>query len=162
MILYWLKYILVKFIIEGLFLIISIPLFPVAYLLKHKAGVNIPPFKWMMNDTEDGDFGDANWRAERGITKDSFWVAWIWWWRNSNWNFKHLITPKQGKITDVRVITEEVPPALSWVIQNERGTNHVYFKQGGQLNGRYSFTNNYINLMMGSEKRYIFKLRRSK
>lgn len=157
----WIDWFIVKCILEGAFFIFSLPLMPIAFSLKHDFRINIPPFKWMLNDTKDGDYGAQWWKDKHGIKKDSFWTAYRWWLRNSNWNFKLLFkTPPTGEI--IKVISNEVKSPLFWVNQKHRGTNHAYYWADKRLWPRYSFTNNVLNVYMGVESRYILKVRRSK
>lgn len=163
-ILFWIRFFIIKIVIEGTFLICSIPLVPVAFLLKHKFGINVPPFKWMLNDTIDGDYGDPNWLNRMGL-EPGLWSAFRWWWRNPVWNFKLLFAPKShAESTIIKVFKHEVGPTpFMWVRQDLRGTNHLYYIIDGTLYGRFSYCNDYINIYLGiGGRRHILKIRRSK
>ena len=115
----------------------------------------------MLNDTEDGDYA-PNWFLIKNNLKPNLYSAFWWWWRNPVWGFKYLLIPNQGIFENIYIIkfdstTKNVQP---WVTKTERGTNHFYGTVNGQFNGRYSFTNNKYNIMLGHDTRYILKFRR--
>ena len=115
----------------------------------------------MLNDTKDGDYG-AEWFLIKNKLKPGLYSAFLWWWRNPVWGFKYLLIPEQGQFKDIHIITfkSTTSTVQPWVNKEERGKNHFYGTVNGQFNGRYSFTNNKYNLMMGHDKRYLFKYRR--
>jgi len=173
-ILFWVRFALIK-LLELVFILFSFfsSLVIIAHFLKHVLKVNVIPFKWMLNDTEDGDYG-AEWFLEYINTKNiptllglitikkGLYSAFWWWWRNPVWKFKYLLIPNQGSFRGIHIIkfdstTKNVQP---WVTKTERGTNHFYGTVNGQFNGRYSFTNDSYNIMLGHDTRYIFKYRR--
>lgn len=160
---FWLRFAGIK-LIEGIFFLFSLPFFIPAFLLKHKLKINIPPFKWMLNETEDGDFGDEPWRKRNGLKDGSFKTFLLWWFRNPNWNFKLLFKPKNhANNTVFQVIKNDVGDPFHWMEQDERGTNFLYYEIDGTIYSRYSHTNKVFNIQAGSAGlRYNLKIRKSK
>ena len=161
-ILFWIRFASIK-LLELVFILFSFftGLVIIAHFLKHVLKVNVIPFKWMLNDTEDGDYA-PNWFLIKNNLKPNLYSALWWWWRNPVWGFKYLLIPNQGSFRGIHIIkfdstTKNVQP---WVTKTERGTNHFYGTVNGQFNGRYSFTNDSYNIMLGHDTRYIFKYRR--
>ena len=91
------RWFLVKFFgfISGLVII--------AHILKHVFKVKTK--FWLLNDTEDGDYG-ADWWLEREGLKPSLYSAFRWWWRNLAWNYLLLKTPywDGGNAEEFRVL----------------------------------------------------------
>jgi len=173
-ILFWIRFTFIK-LLEVVFILFSFfsGAVIIAHFLKHVLNINIIPFKWMLNDTEDGDYA-PDWFLEYINTKNiptlwglitikrGLYSAFWWWWRNPVWGFKHLLVPRQGQFKNLHIVTfnSTTSTVQPWVNKEERGKNHFYGTVNGQFNGRYSFTNNKYNLMMGHDKRYLFKYRR--
>ena len=161
-ILFWIRYTSIK-LLEVVFILFSFfsGAVIIAHFLKHVLKINVIPFKWMLNDTKDGDYG-AEWFLIKNKLKPGLYSAFLWWWRNPVWGFKHLLVPRQGKFKNLHIITFEstTENVLWWVNKKHKGKNHFYGTVNGQFNGRYSFTNDSYNIMLGHDKRYIFKYRR--
>jgi hypothetical protein len=161
--LYWGAFVFVKFL-EMLFILFSFfsGAVIIAHVLKHYFKINVVPFKWMLNDTEDGDYG-ASWWLEREGLEPSLYSALRWWLRNPCWTFKYLMAPRGGGYENVNVYfnsSQEHP--LKWCSRKERATKYVTYEQNGQINARFSHTNALFNFMAGSgNNRYLLKLRRS-
>lgn len=139
----------------------------VAHFLKHVCKVNVIPFKWMLNDTVDGDYG-GEWWLDKNDLEPSLWSAFLWWFRNPVWTFKYVIAPKPktNKITVIKThihngrdLSGNPVSVLRWVNKELRGTNFVVFSQDNKEYFRFSHTNKIFNVMIGFEKRYIFKFR---
>ena len=96
-ILFWVRFALIK-LLELVFILFSFfsGLVIIAHFLKHVLKVNVIPFKWMLNDTKDGDYG-AEWFLIKNKLKPGLYSAFLWWWRNPVWGFKYLLIPEDRK-----------------------------------------------------------------
>lgn len=163
----WSEFICVKI---GHFItaVLGFPFLPIAFALKYWFGVkNI----WLLNDTKDGDFGDPEWKLRklrkfpiksRLIRK--LYLLILWYLRNSLWNLKLLTAPKWD-VDDYQIVytvKNEVGHPMTWVTQEDRGTNFVWFRSHGLLFFRYSSSGKF-NIQAGAAgERYNFKIRRVK
>lgn len=155
---FWCEWVIIQ-IVYGFVIIIAIPLFPIAYLLRYQFEVKWNPLWWVLND--ETDFGEQWWLEREGLT-EGVKSAFKWWRRNPCWNFNNMFKPKwTGDYTDLRVIkntlTEERESPLDWADRYKYrwGVNHVYYRVEGTVFGRYSYASTNIEIRLGSGgKRY--------
>jgi hypothetical protein len=139
--LFWLRFTLmtiIRFPLE----VLSVVLFPISYFFRYVLKIDL--FYYLLNSTEDGDFGAKWWRDREGL-KPSFFTAWRWTLRNPAWNIHEVLKPKwNGAYTDVRTIKNTIggrnPLAWASHYTDTYGTNHVYYRVDGKVYGRYSTT----------------------
>jgi hypothetical protein len=158
---FWCKWALVQLLYVP-FVILSITLFPLAYLFRYHIGWDL--FWILLNDTEDGDFGAEWWLKREGLT-EGFFTAWLWTIRNPAWNYHSLVKPEwTGEYTDVRTIknTFNTKNPLLWASHEIGfiGTNHVYYRVNGEVYGRFSWASKTKTFQAGTNgKRYQAKWR---
>ena len=145
----------------------GLPLVPLAYILKYKFGVK---GLWLLNDTEDGDFGSKKELEEAGRKGGKTWGNFWWWWfRNHSWNFNRKFIPQWngGKATFFKIIsstlTKEQIEEDRWTWCSKNGIHgHHYVPAiiNGKLECRFSEANDTMQRQMGSggnEYRFRFK-----
>ena len=66
----------------------------IAFILKHLFKVKFE--FWWLNDTVDGDFGSTDWLKDND-TGFKLLNAFLWWWRNHNWNYISKYNPDWEK-----------------------------------------------------------------
>lgn len=78
-----------------------------AHILKHVFKVKTE--FWLLNDTEDGDYG-ADWWLKREGLKTNLYSAFRWWWRNRAWNYFMFKVPEwdAGQADEFRVIKNTI------------------------------------------------------
>ena len=145
--LFWIKFAVI-IILQGLVGILGFFLFPIAYFLRHKAGIEGKrnPLWFLLNYTEDSDWGLSHYKNKP--PSKTFWNALKWYVRNPAWNFKMLFRPKwrAGEVDHFEHVKftlqrNELVNDWTWANKDLRifGTNHLYYKIEGTTYGRYSY-----------------------
>jgi len=143
------------------------PFIWLAYILKYKFGVK---GLWLLNDTEDGDFGSKKELEAAGRKEGRTWGNFWWWWfRNHSWNFNRKFIPEWngGAFDFIMIIassfTDEQIKDNPWIWCNQKD-NHGYHYVAAIINGklecRFSEANDKMQRQMGSggnEYRFRFK-----
>ena len=125
---------------------------------------------WLLNDTEDGDFGSYNELKKAGRLDKSKWSNFWWWWfRNHSWNFNRKFIPEWngGKAESFKVISTSLTreqieeDRWTWCSKNDiHGHHYVAAIINGKLECRFSEANDKMQRQMGSggnEYRFRFK-----
>lgn len=158
---YWLKYLIV---ILGWF---SVSFFGfisgaviIAFILKHKLGSRTE--YWLLNDTEDGDYG-GTWWLEKKDLNPSLYSAFLWWLRNPSWNyiekFKQPSTASKERVCVLYPKGLNDPKNLDKYADLMLWSNHkksiygkriIYYQVGKVFCGRFSYANKWFTLQLGS------------
>tara|TARA_Y100000758_G_C15981898_1_gene397217 strand:- start:292 stop:813 length:522 start_codon:yes stop_codon:yes gene_type:complete len=156
-------------VFTGIFYIISLFITPLNYFIKEWVrDNNITPLWWFLNDTKPINDKDVDW-GDFGRFKHNFWGFYmqnaI---RNSHWNLRLLLAPKQGKITDVKYSKKSDKTLTLYRMPNENeepkfGFQNVSFKMNGKKHFRFSLLKKIkkliINVQFGVSSRYLYKIR---
>ncbi len=140
---------------------------PLAYVLKYWFGVK---GLWLLNDTEDGDFGSYNELKNAGRLDKSKWANFWWWWfRNHSWNYNRKYIPNWDNGTAEFFIiistslTKEQIEKNRWTWCSMNGTHGHHYVAAiikGKIECRFSEADHKMQRQMGSggnEYRFRFK-----
>lgn len=156
------------------YIILSIPLAPLAFFITYVLGIKRHPLTYLLNSTKDGDFG-AEWWLKREKLQPGKLSALRWWFRNPAWNFNEWFNNTNFEaafITDVLTIKNTIPKPTNprelskhvfyWANKESGhfGTNHLYFRVKGVVFGRFSSRTLKREFMAGAGgNRYEFRFK---
>lgn len=110
------RYILLE-IIFGIAYILGLFIYPIAYIFRVTIRkYHILPIWWFLNNGlygKDNDYGYEFWHIQNGYSNISeysnlkkFWISYRWnAFRNSHWNLKLAVKPKQGEMKSIKIYT---------------------------------------------------------
>ena len=142
---WWARYSIIIFL-QGVVAILGAPLFPIAYFIRHKLGVEGKknPLWILLNYTQDSDWGLSHYKENP--PKKTFWNALKWYIRNPAWNFKLLFKPNwsDGEAEIFETVKDTISPSENrWVWANKDlgilGERLIYFQIKNKVYGRYSY-----------------------
>ena len=136
----------------------------VAFILKHYCGVKTK--FWVLNDTEDGDFGAKWWLMKKGL-QPGLKSAFLWYLRNHSWNLICKIKPEweSGEAEDLRIIRSTIDHEkhgpFTWCTKaGIHGIHYVAYRINGKVYCRYSYaTPNKEKIFGAGGDRYKCKIR---